>query len=170
MLSLTAGPDTRPYTAGFSEFTYLPARDGVPHGAIQRSSIHPNCSYFTNWTSTADVITWDIEVGHAGLYEAAIHYACPAADAGATLELSLQNSAIRRRIDQPHDPPVIGPSQDRAPRTESAVKDFKPLVLGDIRLEKTRGLLTLKALEIPGRHAPEIRYVSLLRKPTSPAH
>lgn len=165
MLALTADPDNRPYTAGYSEFTYLPARDGVPHGSIQRSSIHPNCSYFTNWKSTSDTITWDIEVGQPGLYEAAAHYACPADDTGATLELSFAGTSVRSKITHPHDAPVIGPSQDRAPRTESVVKDFKPLVLGNIRLEKTRGLLTLKALEIPGRQAAEIRYLSLLRLP-----
>ncbi len=30
--------------------TPLPARDGVPHGNVQRSASAPNCSYFTNWT------------------------------------------------------------------------------------------------------------------------
>jgi hypothetical protein len=163
MLALNGAPDDRPYTAGFSELTLLPARDGVPHGAIRRSSIHPNCSYFTNWNSTADTITWDIEVGHAGLYEAAIHYACPAADTGATLELSFHAAKVQSKITDPHDPPTLGPSQDRAPRTESVVKDFKPLVLGRLSLTRSRGLLTLRALEIPGRQAAELRYVSLRR-------
>jgi arylsulfatase A-like enzyme len=163
MLACIPIPDNRPYTAGYSEFTYLPARDAVPHGSIQRSSIHPNCSFFSNWSSTADTITWDIEVGQAGLYEASIHYACPAADTGATVELSFHGAAVRCKITEPHDPPVIGPAQDRAPRTESVVKDFKPLVLGAIRLAQTRSLLTLRALEIPGRQAAEIRYLTLRR-------
>jgi hypothetical protein len=78
---------------------------------------------------------------------------------------SMQNrrASVRRKLTEPHDPPVIGPSQDRAPRTESVVKDFKPLVLGNIRLEKARGLLTLRALEIPGSQAAEVRYVTLRR-------
>lgn len=163
MLALTGAPDTRPYTAGYSEFTYLPARDGVPHGGVKRSSIHPNCSYFTNWSSPSDSITWDIEVGQAGVYEAAIHYACPAADIGAKVELTFNGASVQSKITEPYDPPVIGPAQDRAPRTESVVKDFKPLVLGKIKLEKSRGLLTLRALEIPARQAAEIRYVTLRR-------
>ncbi len=155
------GKDDRPYTAGFSEYTLLPARDGVPHGGVKRSSIHPNCSYFTNWCSTEDTITWDVEIGRAGLYEAAIHYACPAADLGAAIELSFGPERTQAVIDKAYDPPVIGPAQDRAPRSESVVKDFIPLPLGNIALARERGLLTLRATRIPHSQAAEVRYLTL---------
>ncbi|MBI4893833.1 MAG: arylsulfatase [Acidobacteria bacterium] len=155
------GKDDRPYTAGFSEYTLLPARDGVPHGAVKRSSIHPNCSYFTNWRSTADSITWDVEIGRAGLYEAAIHYTCPAADTGATIELSFGEARTQAVVDKAYDPPILGPSQDRAPRTESVVKDFIPFALGRIQLARTRGQLTLRATDIPHAQAAEVRYLTL---------
>src|ERR1051325_6638381 len=56
--------DDRPYPVGYAEFsmTPLPARDGVPHGGVQRSAGAPNCSYFVNWKSTDDSMTWDIAV------------------------------------------------------------------------------------------------------------
>src|SRR5581483_4558985 len=43
--------EDRPYTVGYREFprTWLPARDGVPHGGVHRSAMAPNCSFFTNW-------------------------------------------------------------------------------------------------------------------------
>ena len=62
--------DDRPFTVGYPEFptTYLPARDGEPHGNVKRSARAPNCSYFTNWTTTDDRITWIVEVNAAGRY------------------------------------------------------------------------------------------------------
>lgn len=82
------GNDDRPFTAGYPEFpiTQLPARDGVPHGGVQRSASAPNCSFFQNWTRPEDRITWDVEVAAAGRYEAVIYYTCPQADVGSTVE------------------------------------------------------------------------------------
>ena len=49
-----------------SKYTLLPARDGIPHGGIERSSIHPNSSFFTNWISTSDSLTWDTDILTSG--------------------------------------------------------------------------------------------------------
>ena len=66
------GNNDRPFTVGYPDFpiTPLPARDGVPHGHVERSATAPNCSYFTNWTSPDDRITWDVAVETPGRYEA----------------------------------------------------------------------------------------------------
>jgi hypothetical protein len=45
------------------------------------------------------------------------------------------------------------------------VKDFKPMKIGRIRLSRSRGKLTLRAVEIPGTEAAEVRYVALTRIP-----
>lgn len=54
----------KPFTAGHPDetVTFLPARDGIEHGTIQRSARFKNCSFFTHWTLPTDSITWDIEV------------------------------------------------------------------------------------------------------------
>jgi arylsulfatase A-like enzyme len=158
------GPDRRPFPVGYAQSTMLPARDGVPHGGIERSARAPNCSYFTNWSSLDGRMTWDIEVGHAGDYEAEIFYTCSERDKGATVELSFGDSRTQARIGAAHDPPLIGAAFDRVPRAESYVKDFHPLRLGALRLEKGRGLLTLRALAIPGKLAADVRYVRLMRR------
>ncbi len=158
----------RPYPVGDPQFplTQLPARDGVPHGNVRRSATAPNCSYFKNWTSTEDSITWDIEVLTAGEYEATIHYACPQADVGSTIELSCGDGRIEGQVQEPHDPPILGAENDRVPRThESYVKDFRPLRLGVIRLKPGHGILTLRALKISGNQVMEVRMLELtLRK------
>src|SRR6266567_4859174 len=89
------GADDRPFPVGYSETTMLPARDGVGEGGIERSATAPNCSYFTNWKSKSDRITWDIEVGRGGEYEAIVYYTCRPEDAGSTIELSFLDRKIQ---------------------------------------------------------------------------
>ena len=154
----------RPFTVGYPQFpmTPLPARDGVPHGGVRRSASAPNCSFFTNWKSVADSLTWDIEVATAGKYEAVVYYTCPAADIGSTVELSFLGSRVEGKVTEPNDPPLRGAENDRVPRRgESYVKDFKPMRLGTLELSKGRGLLTLRALTVPGKQVMELRAVML---------
>ena len=160
----SVGPDDRPYPVGFAKNTWLPARDGVGHGGVERSAKAPNCSFFTKWTKKDDSITWDVDVLQAGLYSADLYYTCPAGDVGATVELSYNTSRVAGKISVAHDPPLRGKEHDRVDRgTESYVKDFKPLRLGTIPLEKGRGAMTLRALEIPGQQVADVRYLILTR-------
>jgi arylsulfatase A-like enzyme len=160
---LTKGPDERPFPVGYRQFprTPLPARDGVPHGDVRRSANAPNCSYFVNWTSPADRMTWDIEVHTAGQYDVAIYYTCPPADAGSTIEMSFQDSTVQGKVAPAWDPPLIA-DQDRVPRKgESIMKEFRPLNLGTMHLDQGRGPLTLRALTIVGKQVMDVRLVTL---------
>jgi hypothetical protein len=160
---LPKSKDDRPYPVGFVEFprTPLPARDGVPHGKIKRSASAPNCSYFVNWTSIDDTMTWDIEVNTAGVYEVEVLYTCPLEAAGSTIALEFNGSRTTGKVEPGWDPPPYT-NQDRVPReAESVMKEFRPLQLGNLRLEKGRGFLTLKALEMRGRSVMDVRQVNL---------
>ncbi len=158
--------DDRPFPIGHPDFpwTQLPARDGVPHGNIQRSAKAPNCSYFTNWKSTDDKITWPVEVLAGGNFEVQMYYACPESDLGAEVELSLGGSKLQARVTEANDPPARGDENDRVSRrTESLVKDFRPMSLGTIKLAPGRGELTLRATRIAGESAPEMRLLMFRR-------
>lgn len=157
--------DHRPFVIGHPDFKYtqIPARDGTAHGGIERSNKFPNCSYFRNWTSLDGKITWDAEVLASGDFQVEVYYACPAKDVGSTIELSFGSSRLQGKITEPNDPPERGAEHDRTPRTESYVKDFKPLVLGTIHLEKGPGTLTLKALDKPGEQVMEFRLLMFTR-------
>lgn len=157
--------EKRPFTIGHPDYTYnqLPARDGIPHGNIKRSNRWPNCSFFTNWISTSDSVTWDIEVLADGNFEVEIYYTCPEKDTGATFELSCGKNKLTGKITESHNPPLIGMENDRVERMESYVKDFKPLIAGTIHLGKGKKQLTLKATEIPGEQAMELRLLMLSR-------
>jgi arylsulfatase A-like enzyme len=156
------GEDDRPYPVGHSETTPLPARDGLNHGGIERSNRAPNCSYFTNWTSPDDKITWDIEVAEPGPYEAILYYTCAKENTGTEIELTFQDQSLPFTITEAHDPPLRGAESDRADRgSESFVKDWKVLPVGTIQLDKARGDITLQATKIPGQAAIDVRYLML---------
>ena len=159
--------DDRPYPVGYPEFpmTPLPARDGVPRGGVKRSAPAPNCSFFVNWTNIADSMTWDIEVHTPGDYAVAIQYTCPERDAGSTIELSFRSSTLHGKVAPGWNPPLYT-NQDTLPRppAESQMKEFRPLDLGTMRLEKGRGPLTLRAVEILGQSVMDVRLVTLTLK------
>jgi arylsulfatase A-like enzyme len=156
--------DTRPFPVGHPAFptTPLPARDGVPHGTVRRSAGAPNCSFFTNWTNRDDRITWDVEVATPGRYEVEVHYTCPAADVGSTVELTFADARVSGKVTDAHDPPLRGREHDRVSRgSESFVKDFRPLRLGTVTLPRGRGPLTLRATDVPGKQVMDVRAVTL---------
>ncbi len=151
--------DNRTFPLGHpgSKFTQIPARDGVAHGDIQRSNRWPNCSFFTNWNSLSDSITWDVEVMQTGEYQVTLYYTCKEGDEGATFQLTHGGSRLQGTIETAHDPPLTGMENDRVLRPESYVKDFKPLNIGNIHLDQGTGLLTLKATEMPGSSVMDVR-------------
>ena len=163
------GTDERPFVIAHpgAKRTQIPARDATAHGGLKRSNKFPNCSYFTNWTKTEDKLTWEVEVGASGKYLAEMWYACPKKDLGSVLQLSFTNKgsfvSVGNLVQQANDPPLRGMENDRSPRTESYVKDFKPMKLGVIELKKGKGTLTLQALRIPGSQALEFRLLMLTR-------
>ena len=162
---LTWETDQRPFTLGYPEavYTQLPARDGIPHGDIKRSNKYPNDTFFTNWKSERDSITWDVEVMADGEFEVLLYYTCKPENAGVGLLLSHGESKLATRLREAHDPPLTGMENDRVPRMESYVKDFKPFRMGTIRLRKGKGPLSLKALAFSGEEAIDVRLLQFKR-------
>lgn len=156
---------TRPFTVGHpgAQLTFLPARDGQAHGTIKRSSIHPNCSFFTNWTDENDSITWDIEVLTSGLYEVQIYYTCKKENIGVQLELSFNGRMVKQTVTEAYDTQLVGAAENRVTMGESLMKEFKAMSLGTFSMPKKRGTLSLCATNIPGSEAVDLRYVTLTR-------
>ena len=165
---LPAGADKRPFTIGHPDldFTQLPARDAIATGAIKRSGKAPNCSFYTNWVNKDDTISWNADVLIEGDYRATVYYTCPQEDLGTVLKLSCGDAFITKKVTIANDPPLVGEESDRAPRrSESFVKDFIPMDLGVIHLDKGKRELVLSALEIPGNQSIEMRLIMLNRVP-----
>lgn len=156
----------RPFPIGHPDFqrTQIPARDGTPHGNIKRSNRFPNCSYFTNWTNLGDKITWDVQVLEAGEYEVELYYTCAKANVGSTVRLSFNKDSVSTQITEPHVSPIIGAEEDRVARMESYVKNFRPLKMGTIRMEKGTGQLVLQADRITGSQVMDFRLLMFKKK------
>ena len=159
------GTKDRPFTLGHPDYVYthIPARDGVAYGGIQRSNRHPNDTFFTNWKSTKDSISWDVEVLADGEFEVELYYTAKEKNVGSEFELRLGDSALKGTVTKAYDPPLVGTERDRDPRIESYTKDFIPMDLGKIRLQKGRGNLVLKALKIPGEEVMDMRLLLFKR-------
>ena len=151
--------DSRTFPLGHpgSKITQIPARDGIAHGNIERSNRWPNCSFFTNWTSLEDKITWEIEVMQSGNYQVTLYYTCKAGDEGSEFELRHGDNVLKARIETAHDPPLQGMENDRVQRPESYVKDFKPLDIGTIKLDNGLDEMTLQATSMPGSSVMDFR-------------
>ena len=107
-------------------------------------------------------MTWNIDVNTTGNYDVVIQYTCPVPDAGSTIELSFNRHRLAGKVTPGWDPPLYT-NQDTLPRppAESTMKEFRPLDLGTIRLEKGRGLLTLRATDIVGKSVMDVRQINL---------
>ena len=153
--------EKRPFIIAYpgSPLTQLPARDAIASGKIKRSNKFPNDSYFLNWTRTEDKITWNAIAGDSGIFEVTVYHA--AATAGSKMRLSFNGNHLDFTVPNPHVVPIEGKEDDRSPRMESYTKAWKPLKAGQLHLKKGRGTMTLKALEIPGKEALEVRLVTL---------
>ena len=153
----------RPFTVGYGVSTTLTARDGMAHGTIQRSAKAPNKSFFTHWTSTDDFITWDVKVGKSGEYEATVYYTCAAGDEGATLRLTMEGGrSVQSQVLEVFDPPLYDKPKERVAESHYFVKDFKPLSLGTLRLDKGSGTLKLDALDIKGKRVIDVHSLDLI--------
>lgn len=153
------------FQVGFekSRYTHLPARDGKPHGNIIRSSKWPNSSFFTNWKSLTDSITWDCDILTEGKYNAVVFYTCDTRAVGSVLSLRQGKNEVRARITQAHDPAFASVKYDRVPREESYEKDFKALDMGVVKLDKGHHTIGLKAADLKDTAFIDFRLLVLER-------
>ncbi len=166
VLSELPKEDDRTFPLGHSEFsrTQLPARDGIAHGNIERSNRWPNCSFYTNWTSEKDSITWEVEVLESGSFQVELFYTCKPENTGVELILSSGGTSIRKTVDKAFDPPLRGMEHDKFERGESYVKDWARLEMGEISLERGQQTISLKAPYISGDEAVDVRLIMLNRR------
>ena len=89
---------------------------------------------------------------------------------GSTIALPFNGLRIEGKVVETRDPSFLGVEHDRVPRQhESRMKDFRPLRLGVMELNAGRGLLTLRAVNVPGKQVREVRTVMLTLMGPSPA-
>ena len=118
--------------------------------------------YVTNWTSTEAYPWWPVEVVKAGRYEVTLMYVCAKENVGVKVLVEIGDESVGGVVSKSHDPEPI-PSPDRVPRGEVFEKIWAPLNLGTVVLSKGQTKLVVKATDIPGNAAFDLKAVQLQR-------
>lgn len=118
--------------------------------------------WVTNWTSTDAYPWWEVEVVEGGRFEVTLMYICPKEDVGAKVRVEIGNKSLEGVVSKVHNPAPL-PSPDRVRRGEVYEKIWAPLILGAVELRKGRTKLVVRAVEIPGEKAFDLKAVRLRR-------
>jgi arylsulfatase A len=92
-----------------------------------------------------------------------LKYACAEDDVGSRLRIEASGKSLELNVDKPFTPATI-PSPDRIGRKEAPERTWGSLPGGRLRLTRGRTLLRVRALEIPGDEALELKAVHLIRE------
>ena len=91
-------------------------------------------------------------------------YACAPSDTGALLRVEAAGDSLGFQVAKAFLPETI-PSPDRVGRKEVPERTWGNLMVGTLRLAKGNTVLRVRALEIPGDEALELKAVHLIRQP-----
>jgi hypothetical protein len=116
--------------------------------------------YVTNWRSTEAYPWWEIEVVEGGRFEVTLMYICPEENAGVKVRVEIDGESLEGVVSKVHNPAPL-PSPDRVRRGEVYEQIWAPLTLGAVELSKGRTKLIVRALEIPGDRAFDLKAVRL---------
>ena len=156
--------DRPPIPVGYPEapLVNLPAPESYFEGNIKYANgagyAH---DWFTGWESTEDSAWWDIDVVRPGQFEITLMYTCPPEDVGSRVQVAAGDHAVEGEVSLA----VAHENRVRPDRTAAVrlVKDFAPLSLGVLQLDRGRTSLTVKALTRPGRQVFDLKAVRLRR-------
>lgn len=143
---------------GHEAFLELGQRQGISYvGASGWAN-----DWITHWIDTQAYAWWPLKVVESGRFEVAVLYACAKENLGTRLHVEIAGIAVEGMVRIVHDPEPI-PSPDRVPRGEVYEKVWAPLTLGTVALNPGRTRLVLRAQEIQGGQACDVKAVRLRR-------
>jgi len=149
-------------------YAYLyPANTSRPNPKIHGISYHGPAGWANdwvdNWTSSNSYPYWNLKVVKGGEYEVQLKYACAKPDIGSQLRVEVGGESLSVTITKSFSGPML-PSADRIHRKEVYEREWGTIIVGDVRLKKGLTQLKVRALEIPGNEALELKAVHLIRK------
>lgn len=165
VLAELSAEDNRPFVIGSNvlDVDLLPASEGTGSGNLIRSNKHPNDSYFKQWNSRDDKISWRVDVEQGGVFEVHVYYACSKKNKGTLLRLQANQTSVEQPIHDSNESPLRGMEMDRVEREESFLKEFKPLRVGRIRLKNGMNRLELSAPNLMMPNDVEVYMLTLQR-------
>ena len=143
----------------------LPVTQGERSSGLNFSARSPgwNHDWIAEWANSDESIAWQIDVVRQGVFDVELLYACPPADVGSTVDVRIGEQRLSAVIRKAHDPPVrLGP--DRGGRHVAYEKEWATLSMGRVRLGGGKARVTLKAVDIPGLRAMQVKSVRMRRE------
>ena len=117
--------------------------------------------WLTGWTDAKAKVWFDIEVATAGDYEIEIALACPSADAGSRLRISVGSESIETVVPAAPAPEIPLPHRDEAGSARYRNREWFTLQAGTLRLPKGPAKLTIEPLTMPGTQVMDFKHVKL---------
>ena len=140
----------------------IPTPEGKWSGGLRFGGRFANNNWLTGWKSTEAEVHWDLEVVHKGPYEVSLLYICPKDDLGSRIRVEADGQGIEAVLDEAQEPNFV-PSPDRVPRKEVYERRWGQFRVGTLRLKKGRQTLSVRAVEIPGKAAMDLKAIRLRR-------
>jgi arylsulfatase A-like enzyme len=118
--------------------------------------------WLTGWDSVDDSVAWDVDVVRGGKYEVTLLYTCARPNVGSRVRVEAGGAGVEGILSRAHDPAPL-PSPDREPRPEVYEKVWAALTLGDLKLNKGRARVSVRAASVAGKSVGELKAVRLRR-------
>ncbi len=122
--------------------------------------------WLTGWTDKNSKAWFDIDVVRAGQYELTLQFACPKADAGSKVSVTIGKSTLHATIPVAEAAFVDLPHRDERGRSRYMNRKWGTLTIGTASLPQGRQRLLLEALSTAGEQVMELKAVSLERLPS----
>ncbi len=116
--------------------------------------------WITNWKSTDDMVSWNVDVVNSCTYNVKLKYTCPPEMTGSEIMLSVPGDSVIATIARPFNYKAI-PSPDRVKRKEAYECEWGILDMGNITLRKGNYPIKIKAMKIPHKNVMDFKSIIL---------
>jgi len=117
--------------------------------------------WLTGWTDAKAKVWFDIEAVTAGDYDIELAFACPPADAGSRVRISVGNESIETLVPAAPAPEIPLPHRDEEGKARYRNREWTLLKAGTLKLPKGPAKLTLEPLTMPGTQVMDLKQLQL---------
>jgi arylsulfatase A-like enzyme len=117
--------------------------------------------WLTGWSDENAKVWFEIDVVTAGSYEIELAYACPPADAGSKLRISIGGESLETTIPAALAPQIPIPHRDEKGKTYYRDREWGKLKVGTLELAKGPAKFTLEPVALSGSQVMELKHVKL---------
>ncbi|MBD3352280.1 MAG: hypothetical protein GF364_12405 [Candidatus Lokiarchaeota archaeon] len=146
-----------------SQLVRLPATHCKFHGNLRFEGYGFYYDWITNWKSTDDYVTWEINVVKEGQYEIWFKYSCKKKYIGSLIQIEVDNQILNSVLDRAFKSKKIK-RPDRIIRYEEHERTWGMFKVGTLKLTCGQKTFKVSFKEIPRKYAIELYEVQIKKK------